>query len=105
VAILLTTQLCCCLLTQVSCLDDDGLLSEFTALQMLALYNVNPGGTATCSADTNKPLDTDDARQAREQILTDCKRMDEELEEFMLQQVSALHVIGFRVVTAQLPNL
>jgi hypothetical protein len=72
---------------QVSCLDDDGLLSEFTALQMLALYNVNPcqaGG----AADTNSVLDTDDARQTRDQILTDCKQMDEELEEFMMQQVA-----------------
>jgi hypothetical protein len=97
VAILLVTQLCCCLLKQVSCLDDDGLLSEFTALQMLALYNVNPGGASTCRADTNNPLDNDDARQTREQILTGCKQMDEELEEFMLQQVATLRILGFRV--------
>jgi hypothetical protein len=77
---------------QVSCLDDDGLLSEFTALQMLALYNVNPcqaGG-----ADSNSALDNDDARQTRDQILTGCKQMDEELEEFMMQQVTALRVWG-----------
>jgi hypothetical protein len=77
---------------QVSCLDDDGLLSEFTALQMLALYNVNP-----CQAgggDANSALDTDDARQTRDQILSGCKQMDEELEESMLQQVTALRVWG-----------
>jgi hypothetical protein len=81
-------------------------MSEFKALQMLALYN-GPGG-----ADTNNPsedddntslMDTDanspspdDTANMMDQAVTDaladegkkCKHMDETLEEFLLQQVA-----------------
>ena len=89
---------------QVSCLDDDGLMSEFKALQMLALYN-GPGGadpnnpsedgdkTSLIGTDPNSPIPDDTANmidQAVTEALADegkkCKHMDENLKEFLLQQ-------------------
>jgi hypothetical protein len=63
----------------VSGLDDDGLLSEFRALQMLALYNGPAGGDASNTMQD----DTATAEQGKK-----CKHMDEDLEEFLLQQVA-----------------
>jgi hypothetical protein len=93
---------------QVSGLDDNGLLSEFKALQMLALYN-GPGGADTNNpsedddkaslmhTDANNPsLSPNDTANLMEQAVIDaladegkkCKHMDENLEEFLLQQVT-----------------
>jgi hypothetical protein len=76
---------------QVSALDDDELLSEFRALQMLALYN-GPGGADNSSSsedDGTTPIDQDtngmDQKKKRKQKKG--KHMDEDLEDFLLQQV------------------
>ncbi len=62
---------------QVSDLDDDGLLSEFRALQMLALYN-GPASSSTTALEDDETAG-DQAKKT--------KHMDEDLEEFLLQQV------------------
>lgn len=100
--------LCMAPSVQVSGLDDNGLLSEFKALQMLALYN-GPGGADTNNpseddnkaslmhTDANNPsLSPNDTANLMEQAVIDaladegkrCKHMDENLEEFLLQQVT-----------------
>lgn len=74
---------------QVSGLDAGGLLSEVmahedaVALQMLAQHP-KPSGVST-----NSPQNDADAGQTREQTFADSK-LDDELEELMLQQVAAL---------------
>jgi hypothetical protein len=74
---------------QVSGLDDDVLLSEFKALQMLALYN-GPAG----AEDSTFEDDITSAKQDKK-----CKHVDEGLEEFLLQQVGT-HEAGASAASA-----
>jgi hypothetical protein len=74
-------------------LDDDGLLSEFRALQMLALYN-GPAG-----ADTSG-LGDDVSGGGGDQSKKGKHAMDEDLEEFLLQQVTALSCNRYQLLSA-----